>query len=300
MPAPIAVGMDIGGTHLRAGIVDENGHVQHFTHVATRHASNAELVTQIGDILATFPPHLPVGIAIAGLVDATGTLQTSPNLPQITYPLPLAQTLTERCQRRVVVGNDASYAATAEHRFGAGQNVSSMLMVTIGTGVGAGIVMDSKLVTGQNGFAGEFGHMRLSALPDVGETGSETVETYLSGTGIAARANRHRDGQELRTEDIVGLANAGDTAALALLHDAGQVLGIALANVVNLLDVAVCVIGGGAGVGLWPFISSAASETLSSYLLGGVNVRQPPPLRLAVLGDTAGVIGAAVTAANQG
>lgn len=300
MPAPIAIGMDIGGTHLRAALVDENGHVQHFMQVTARHTSNGELTTQIRDMLATFPAHLPVGIAIAGLVDATGTLQTSPNLPNITYPLPLAQTLTERCQRLVMVGNDASYAAAAEHRFGAGQGVSSMLMVTIGTGVGAGIVVDSKLLTGQNGFAGEFGHMRLSALPDVDVTGSETVETYLSGTGIAARANRNRNGQALRTEEIVELANAGDAAALALLHDAGQVLGVALANVVNLLDVAVCVIGGGAGVGLWPFLHNAASETLSKHLLGGAHVRQPPPLRLAVLGDTAGVIGAAMTAANQG
>jgi len=300
MPTPVAVGVDIGGTHLRAALVDDTGHVQNFMQLPAKHASSAELTTQICDVLATFPSHLPVGIAIAGLVDATGTLQASPNLPNITYPLPLAQTLTERCQRTVVVGNDASYAAVAEHRFGAGQGVSSLLMVTIGTGVGAGIVVDSKLVTGQNGFAGEFGHMLLSALPHAGAIANETVETYLSGTGIAARANRNRDGRLLRTEDIVALANAGDDAALNLLHDVGQVLGVALANVANLLDVALCVIGGGAGVGLYPCIHRSAYDALSTHLLGGATVRQPPPLRLAVLGDSAGVIGAAVTAANQG
>lgn len=300
MPAPIAVGIDIGGTHLRAALVDDTGHAQHFTQVVARHASSAELMEQICDVLTTFPAHLPVGIAIAGLVDGTGTLQASPNLPNITYPLPLAQTLTARCQRTVVVGNDASYAAVAEHRFGAGQDVTSLLMVTIGTGVGAGIVLDSKLVTGQNGFAGEFGHMRLNALAYRDWRDRETVETYLSGTGIAARANRDRDVQRLRTEDVVALANAGDDAARALLNDAGQVLGVALANVVNLLDVALCVIGGGAGVGLYPVIYQSTYDALSTHLLGTTTVRQPPPLRLAVLGDTAGVIGAAIEAANQG
>lgn len=300
MAHPVAIGIDIGGTHLRAAWIDDAGTVHDFLQVRSEHASSEALKTQICEILNRFPPQLPAGVAIAGLVDQSGTLMTSPNLPKLTYPLPLQQLLTAQCGRHIVVGNDASYAAIAEHRFGAGSDVSSLLMVTLGTGVGAGIVLHDQLLLGHNGFAGEIGHMLLDALGASGGRAGDTVETYLSGTGIAARASQQRDGQPLRTEDVVGLAAAGDRDATALLNDTGRVLGVVLANVVNLLDVAVCVIGGGAGVGLYPQLHKTAADTMATHLLGGTAARQPPALRLAQLGDTAGVIGAAIMAAKQG
>lgn len=297
MNAPLSVGIDVGGTHVRAAAVDALGNTRDFTHQIAPHANTDELVAQLCHRIQTFPQHLPVGIAIAGLVDATGQLLASPNLPNITCPLPLADIVADTCQRRVIVGNDASFAAVAEHRFGAAKDVASLLMVTIGTGVGAGIVLDDRLYTGHHGFAGEFGQMRLDMRMG-GGFGGETIERYLSAPSIAMRANHNRDGHRLHTQDVVALATAGDEACRELLNDVGAVLGTALANVVNLLDMAVCVIGGGAGVGLYPAIYQRCQDTLAANLLGGADVRKVPPVRVAALGDSAGVIGAAVMAAN--
>jgi len=292
MATRMAIGMDIGGTNLRAAIVDSTGALTGFIQQPTANGSSDALHAQIVAVLAQFPRDLPTGIAIAGLIDAHGSVQASPNLSQLDFPLPLARHLAHALGRSVVVGNDASYAAVAEQHFGVGVGASSLVMVAIGTGIGVGVVLNGTLLTGAHGFAGEFGHTVLNALTTATDVRAETLETYLSGTGIAQRAKRP-------SEAVVALADAGDVAALALLKEVGQVLGVALANVVNLLDVAVCVIGGGAGVGLYPHICQPITDALGTHVLGGQTGRELPPVKRAQLGDTAGVIGAAVMAADR-
>ncbi len=292
MATPLAVGVDIGGTHLRAAVVDDTGALHQFVKQPTAKGSNDALVSQIVSVVSDLNTDGPVGVAIAGLVDTAGRLKVSPNLPALQYPLALKDTLQARFNRPVSVGNDASLAALGEHRFGVATDVTSMLLVTIGTGVGAGLILNGGLFTGVNGFAGELGHSVLTPLADPTAVSAHTLETYVSATGIAARA-------QMPTPELLAFAKAGDQAAHTLLSDTGHVLGVALANVVNLLDIAVCVIGGGAGVALYPYLEQPVRHALGMHLLGAGAVRDMPALRCATLGDTAGVIGAAVWAANQ-
>ena len=292
MATPLAVGVDIGGTHLRAAVVDDTGALHAFVKQPTATASNDALVNQIVTVVTGLHVDGPVGVAIAGLVDAAGRLRVSPNLPALQYPLTLKDTLQARLNRPVWVGNDASLAALGEHRFGVATDVTSLLLVTIGTGVGAGLIVNGALLAGVNGFAGELGHSVLNPLADATKMSPQTLETYVSATGIAARAG-------MSTPELLALAEAGDQAAQAVLKDTADVLGVALANVVNLLDVAVCVIGGGAGVALYSFLEQPVRDAFATHVLGAGSVRDLPALRCATLGDTAGVIGAAVWAANQ-
>lgn len=297
MGSALAIGIDIGGTHLRAAVVDTAGVCHQFTQQPTATADAVALTDQIAHTIATFDVTLPIGVAIAGLVDGEGTIQASPNLATLAFPFPLQQILGERTGRTVWVGNDATAAAIGEHRFGAGFARDSMLLVTIGTGVGCGIIVNHQPLTGTHGYAGEFGHMLLDIASAVAGQ-PNTVETYLSGRGLATRATQIT-GNPTSTPELCGAAARGETWATELLDDAARVLGGAFANAVNMLDVAVCVLGGGAGVALYPHLKTGTVDTLNNHLLGDRQLRPAPPFMVATQGDSAGVIGAAVMAAGR-
>lgn len=290
---PQAIGVDIGGTHLRAAVVDANGTCHKQVKQRTDARTTDTLVAQIQAVLAPFDPNMPVGVAIAGLVDGNGTVHASPNLAGITFPFNLAEHLHRNAL--LTVENDASAAAYAEHVHGAARNSQSSLTVTIGTGVGAGIVLNDTLWRGANGFAGEVGHMLAASSH---QSTPHTVEQMLSGTAIAAVGSRHA-GRSVSAKDVVEAAQNGDTWAREVLAHTATVLGETLANLANMLDVKMCVIGGGAGVGLFPLVAPVATQTLTRHLLGTTNGRQPPRVVVATLGDDAGVVGAALLARER-
>jgi glucokinase len=237
-------------------------------------------------------------------VTADGTVRYGPNIG--IRDLPLAARLRERTGAEVVVANDASVAALGEQRVGAGRDHRDLVMVTLGTGVGGGVVVAGRLVTGSGGFAGELGHVIVAEGGRPCPCGNRgCIEAYASGSAIGAMARDRlvdpttvtslRELDQVLGPDVTAAARAGDEVAVEVLTEAGTWLGVALASAVNILDPEAILLGGGAAEAAGPWMLPAARTSLASHLVGS-RFRTAPPVRLAELGDDAGVVGAAMLA----
>lgn len=301
-----ALGIDIGGTQLRTALIDRRGVVLNRERHPTPADDPDRLLGALGRVLSRLPTHLPVGIGIAGLVTPSGIVRYGPNIG--VRELPLAEELQHRTGHHVVVANDASVAAFGEQRVGAGAGAQDVLLVTIGTGVGGGVVLGGQLVLGTNGFAGEIGHVLVARDGRRCPCGNHgCVEAYASGSAIGAIAQERlaegarsvlHEAQDLAGPDVSRAAAAGDELARSVLTDAGGWLGVALASLVNVLDPQLVLIGGGAAEAVAPWLLPAAEAQMRELMLGGTH-RTPPAIELAALGDDAGVVGAALLAADS-
>jgi glucokinase len=252
-----------------------------------------------------------VGLGIAGLVDRGGTLRFGPNLPGIV-DAPLAQRLADELDVPVDVENDATAAAWAEHRVGAGVGIDELLVVTLGTGIGAGIVSGGHLVLGANGFAGEAGHMIVDPNGPLCPCGQRGCwERYASGSGLgrlgreAAEAGRLArvveevggDADDVRGEHVTEAARLGDPEARAVMDTLAWWAALGLANLTNLLDAEAIIIGGGlvrAGETLFDPLTAAYEQ-----LLYARDRRRPARLLPAALGDESGAVGAGLLAVER-
>jgi len=305
----LAVGVDVGGTKIAAGLVDEEGKVLN----CVRRESPEEndelfdaIVAAVGD-LGREAVRLPVGVGAAGFVDSDRcTVLFAPNLPWRTEPL--GSELSEALNAYVVVENDANAAAWAEARFGAGVGHDSVVCVTLGTGVGGGMVQDGRLIRGGFGVAGEFGHLPL--VPDGMPCGCGQYgcwEQYAGGDALLRRARDlvrakrpeaallsascNGKAEHLRGPVITKLARTGDAASIELLAETGHWLGVGLAALAAVLDATCFVIGGGvADAG--DLVIAPARRTFDRRLPAG-GTRRSPVLVPALLGNDAGMIGAA-------
>jgi glucokinase len=267
----IAIGVDIGGTKVAAGLVDSRGRILFSTTTAmqargTPAAGLAQLFRAV-DVIRGRPlasQARAIGVAVPGWVDAErGVLLNATNIP-CWRNFPLARNLRRHASLPVCLGNDANLAALAESRWGAGSKYSSVFYVTLGTGIGSGFVLDRRIVAGRAGMAGEGGHMTIdSSGPLCGCGKRGCIELYASGTAIARRARerltrrgaRHSSlpllarGQvaRLTTEMVSGAAAAGDVIAKEIMHGAADALAIWLGNIIDLLEPEVIVFGGGLG-----------------------------------------------------
>jgi len=236
-------------------------------------------------------------------------LTSSPHLPGVTH-FDAASALSARLAQDVKVTNDATCAALAEWRTGAGRGVDDMIMITLGTGIGGGVVAGGRLLLGAHGYIGEFGHMMID--PDgpscpCGQRGC--WERYASGSAIALEAKRvvatgrlrrlhDADGSAggITSEDVVVAATDGDADAIAVLEHFAMWLSVGLANLALAFDPALFVIGGG--------LSRAAAiyeGALRRWFAAGVyasHLRPLPELRFAHLGEQAGAVGAALYGAT--
>jgi glucokinase len=308
-----AIGIDIGGTRLRTAAVTADGRILRQQRRPTPAADGASLLAaieeQVREVGRVVPgaEAAPVGIGIAGLVGPDGMVRYGPNIG--IRDLPVAEELTRRLERTVVVINDGSAAALGEQRVGAGHGRSNVVMFTIGTGVGGGIVIGGELVVGANGFAGELGHIiveRGGRRCPCGNRGC--VEAYASGRSIGdlaavrlvtdAQPSQLRDVEKVDGAAVSQAAADGDPLATALLQEVGSWLGIAIASCVNALDPEVVLVGGGAAPAVAPFVLPAARDTLGEHVIGH-DFRGSPPIDLAVLGDDAGTVGAGLYAADR-
>jgi len=314
-PAENAVGVDIGGTKIAAGVVDHRGEIIASTRretPATEPAAIADAVADAVAELATTHSFGPVGVAAAGFVDAArSTVVFAPNLAWRDEPL--RARLEDRLHRTVVVENDANAAAWGEFRFGGGLDergaaVDDLLMLTVGTGLGGGIIAGGLLQRGAAGAAAEVGHAR--AVPDGRACGCGNRgcwEQYVSGNALV------REGRDLlRSGDPLGagllaaaggdldavdgpmitrLAAEGDPGCAQLLSELGRWLGEAVATFCAVLDPEVVVIGGGVS-SAGEMLLAPARASLATHLAGRTH-RTPPPLRAARRGNDAGTIGAA-------
>lgn len=303
-----ALGIDIGGTQLRAAIVAADGRIVDRDRRPTPADDPTSLVATVAelieDVRTRHGDDVPVGIGIAGLVTADGTVRYGPNIG--IRDLPLAARLRERTAAAVVVANDASVAALGEQRVGAGRDHRDLVLVTLGTGVGGGVVVSDRLLTGSGGFAGELGHIVVAEGGRPCPCGNRgCIEAYASGSAIGALARDRlvdpntvtslRELAQVSGPDVTAAARAGDAVAIEVLTEAGTWLGVALGTIVNILDPEVILLGGGAAEASSSWMLPVAEETLASHLVGS-RWRTAPSVRLAELGDDAGVVGAGMLA----
>jgi glucokinase len=307
-----ALGIDIGGTKVAGGIVAPDGTILTTARRATPGASVAATEDAIAEVVeelsATHDGELVgVGVGAAGWFDRTGdTVLFSPHLAWRNSSL--RKDLVARLQRPLWVGNDANAAAWAEYRYGAARGADLALMITLGTGIGGGIVVEGRLRRGAHGVAGEWGHMRV--VPDgrlcaCGNRGC--WEQYASGTALGQTAREvartspaaaarflelvDREPARITGEDVARAAAAGDPLALELVTEVGVWLGQGIADLAAVLDPEVVVIGGGVSR-LGEMMLGPARERLERALPGR-GFRPGPRVVVAELGPQAGLVGAA-------
>lgn len=311
MSEPLAIGVDIGGTCLRIAVVHDDGVVVEQRRAPTPANDPNPLLDVLADEVAGYdevvPADLPVGIGIAGMVTPGGIVRYGPNIG--VRDLPLGPLLTERLGRPVRILNDASAAALGEQRVGAGQGHDDVVLFTLGTGVGGGVVIAGRLLVGASGFAGELGHLIVADGGRPCPCGNRgCIEAYASGTAIGRiavdRLATSDEPSRLRQVDPVdgpavsAAAEDGDTFARDVLAEVGRWLGVAIASSVNVLDPSLVLIGGGAAASVAPYALPAARDATAARLLGAA-YRPCPPIELAVRGDDAGMLGAAWFAAES-
>lgn len=306
----LTIGVDVGGTKIAAGVVDESGAVlvhERADTPATDVAAVARSITDLVKALASAHPVAAVGIGAAGFVDAArSTVLFAPNLAWRDEPL--KQEVERRTGLPVAVENDANAAAWAEFRHGAASDVADMLCVTVGTGIGGGIVSGGQLFRGAAGVAAEVGHLRVvpGGRPcTCGNVGC--WEMYGSGRALVREAqDRIRSGCPLaaalaercggRPEQLTGpmvtaAAAAGDPLAGELVDDLGRWLGEGIASLVAVLDPAVVVVGGGLSE-TGELLLGPTREAMAANITGRGH-RPDVQLRQATLGNLAGLVGAA-------
>ena len=309
------IGLDVGGTKIAAAVL-EGGAFESFDPVPTRTDSSDALVDQIVEAIERCRAGAAraVAVGLPSIIDfATGSVRHSVNLP--LQDVPLRRLLEERCGLPVYVENDASCAALAEAQV-AGQIVSeNLVMFTIGTGVGGGLVLDGKLYRGATS-AVELGHTMIGLELSGGapaEPGSfpqpGSLETLASGRALdrltleSARAHpesflgrRLAQGDEITGHDAVEGAREGDVQCRLVIGVLGERLGIGIANAINMFDPDEVVIGGGVSLA-GDLLLVPAQRTARNHTVPGVGVRTK--IRLARHGPHAGVIGAATVAAQE-
>jgi glucokinase len=296
---PFAVGLDLGGTDLKAACVFADGRIEAFGKRPSRAAESAEgplvamaeAVAELAD--GRRASLIGVGLGSPGVIDpATGAL--AGNTPHFPHwgAFPLRERVAERVQAPVVAGNDANMAALGEHRLGAAAGAKVSITLTIGTGIGAGIVVDGHVLTGAWGGAGEIGHLPLGRTGILHVCGvQDCVEPEASGSGLAALARRWgMHPAEART--VFAAAAAGEPRAVAALEAMADRLGATIGAAVSLINPEVVVIGGGvaqAGDALFAPLRQAVNRYTMITHRG---VRIVP----AALGEQAGVAGAGMLA----
>ncbi|MEM7092993.1 MAG: ROK family protein [Actinomycetota bacterium] len=303
-------GFDIGGTKTLAVVVDRDGTVV-VTKKTPRPKGPDETVAQlcglVGDVADEAGVSIDaVGIGIAGAISRRGSVQFSPNIPELV-DFPLADHLADCIHVPIVVDNDATAATWAEHQLGAGQGVDDLLYVALGTGIGTGFVLDGRIYRGANGFAGESGHIVIDRHGDPHISGVRGPwEMYASGNGLGALARVWADegrlpgvsaiagGQPVRGEHVSRAISNGDADALTLLEAFAEHVAVGLTNLIYVLDPARIVLGGGL-VDIGEPLRERVQRQVDQTTLGGA-FRPSVPVVLAELGSRSGALGAAMLA----
>ena len=300
-------GIDIGGTNLRGKIISEEGDV--LGEGKTRsdaHMGISPLMENLVGLIKSFAGEdiSAIGIGVPGTVDRRdGMLVQAPNIAN-TKDFPFTETLLERIgtETPVFVENDASCAALGEYRAGAGRGSDSMIMITLGTGFGGGIILDGRLWSGENGFGGELGHMTIDPLgPECACGGRGCLETYVSQVAIkrivrqCPKLSEKLAGTEESAipERLAELAREKDPEAVSVWNDFGANLGVGISTLVNVLDVKTVVVGGGLS-GAWGLFIRKTLEEAQRRCLGGA--ARKLEIKRAALGTDSGVLGACYVA----
>ena len=312
----LTIGVDVGGTKVAAGVVDEAGTILARTRQPTPSASPSD----VEDVIAACVAELrkeheveAVGVGAAGFIDADRSrVFVAPNLSWRDEPL--RDAVAARVGLPVVVENDANAAAWAEHQFGAGRGEPHLVVVTVGTGIGGGIVLDGRLYRGRYGIGAEFGHMQVEKAGRRCGCGQHGCwEQYCSGRALLHEAREIADVQRgygarllelgdgrpegIEAPEVTQAAREGDPAALDCFEEVGSWLGQGLADLAAVLDPGAFVVGG--GVADAGELLLVPARRVFAERLTGTEHRPHAEIRLAQLGNQAGLVGAADLARHR-
>ena len=308
-----AVGIDVGGTKILAVRVARDGTIlaraEDRTPADDQDATLEAMVAAGRQLLTS--EVLAVGVGAAGMVDvAVGILRFAPNLAW--RDLPIAARVREALGLPCQLDNDANVAAYGEFRFGSGRGYRHVLLVTVGTGIGGGIIVDGRLFRGTNGFAAEIGHIvvepggppcgcgnrgcweQVASGTTIGRMGREQAQADPAGA-IARAAGG--DPEVVTGRHVTEAARAGDVASIQILRSVGHRLGIGIAGLVNVLDPQVVVVGGGAAVAGDLLLDPARDAFVET--VEAADRRPTVPILAAQLGNDAGAVGAAALALEE-
>ena len=278
------VGIDVGGTKCFGVLVNDAGEVVREVRYSTPPVD--ELIDLLESMFHELDGAASLGVGVPGLITAEGVVTASPNMPGARH-VQVGPELRRRLQASVHVENDATMAAYAEWQVGAARGARDAVMVTLGTGIGGGIVMGGALHRGANGFTGEIGHMVVQ------RDGVQCVcgrrgcwERYASGSALRMLSGG------MSGEEVFASYSTGDPHAMSVVGEFVEWIAVGLANLTNICDPEVIVIGGGVVESfdaVMPLVRERFSEALYSS-----DVRAHPRLEMARLGERAGAIGCAL------
>ncbi|MEB3221603.1 MAG: ROK family protein [Candidatus Sericytochromatia bacterium] len=302
----LALGLDVGGTKILASLLDGAGVSRGEWRLSTPASAGADAVLEalaaaaLGALSELTQEErrrvVGVGVSAAGQIDVEAGVvaYASPNIAGWTGS-PVGPWLADRLALPVVVENDANAAAYGEHRLGVGQGCRSLVAVTVGTGVGGGLVLDGRLWRGGRWRGGEVGHIVVQAEGvrcNCGQTGC--LEVYASGTAIARLAAEAVPGFGGTAHDVFAAAGAGDPTMRAVLARSARFMAQGLVSIASLVDPDMFVLGG--GVVSQPSYLGWLGDALRDPAVAGERGLSPDALRLAALGERAGALGAACLA----
>jgi glucokinase len=296
--AEYSIGVDLGGTNLRAAAVTADGAMLEKISGTTdlhdgREAVIADIVAAINQLKAKCGSDklAGVGIGVPGFIlIEEGVIVGSNNLPEFDH-FPIRDDIEQKLGTPIFLENDANAAALGEKWIGAGRDVQDLVLLTLGTGVGGGIISAGRVIHGHVGMAGELGHVTVVPAGNPCGCGNYgCLEKHASATAIVAMARMMQLGDDLTAEDVYKLAKGGNEKAKMIFHTTGMMLGIALANLINIFNFPLYLLSGGVLAGWDEFAPSMMAEIQKrSFTYRNTKTR----VEKASLGKEAGLFGAA-------
>ena len=292
-----AIGVDVGGTKILAGVVTQEGEVVRRHERATPQDAQETVVRELEAAVSELmtPEVGAIGFGIPSPIDQRrGVVVQCVNLPLTDFPL--RDHMSKRFGLPVGLDNDANAAGIGEWRAGVGRGVDELVMVTLGTGLGGGVISSGKPFRGANGTGVELGHVVIvhDGRPCQGLcTGRGHLEPYVTGTA-ATKVAQEAFGPSADAHRLIRLAHEGDKTARDILADIGRYLGSGLGSFTNIFAPELIVVGGGFGVAGWEFLIDSAEEVLRREAL--LPMRETVRVARGELGTSAGLIGAAFVA----
>jgi glucokinase len=296
--ADYAIGVDLGGTNLRAAAITRDGKILEKISGTTdlsegREAVLGDMVGSINQLKGMCSENrlAGVGIGVPGFIRMKeGVIAGSNNLPAFDG-FPVRDAIEQRLGTDVYLENDANAAALGERWMGAGRDVDDLVLLTLGTGVGGGIIADGRVVHGHVGMAGEIGHITVVPSGNPCGCGNQgCLEKHASATAVVSMARLLALGDDLTSEQVYKLALGGNIKARMIFDAMGRALGVALATLVNIFNFPLYLLGGGVAAGWDQFAPSMISELeRRSFTFRNAKTR----VERATLGNQAGLFGSA-------
>lgn len=303
-----SIGIDVGGTKALGVAIDDGGNVVAEDKRSTPRGEDSlgPLIDVLADLAGSLGFDGSLGVGVPGLVTRSGVLRAAPNLDGVA-DFEVGRLISERLGAHVEVDNDATCATVAEWKLGAAAGTDNMMLVTLGTGIGGGMVANGAVQRGLNGFAGEFGHMVVHPNGPRCPCGRRGCwERYASGSGLAMLAREAATGrrlravvdraggdpQDVRGEHVQAAARDGDPEALEVIDDFGRWVALGLSNLTNAFDPEMFVLGGGLAAGSDLYLAPIIKWY--GELLYQPHLRPMPRVEFAKWGPLAGAVGAAL------